>query len=38
VELEEATEELQASENWLYSALVSLESVENWPSELQGGS
>ncbi|MCE2791120.1 MAG: hypothetical protein ACK493_05825 [Planctomycetota bacterium] len=38
ISTEEAAEELQASENWLYSALVSLESLENWPSEMQGGS
>lgn len=27
-----------AEEDWLYSALVSLESTEDWPSEGQGGS
>jgi hypothetical protein len=36
--VEDAAEELQQSEDWLYSALVSLESLENWPSEEQGGS
>lgn len=27
-----------AEEDWLYSALVSLESIEDWPAEGQGGS
>ena len=36
--VEDAAEGLQQSEDWLYSALVSLESLENWPSEEQGGS
>lgn len=27
-----------AEEEWLYSALVSLESIEDWPAEGQGGS
>jgi|GEM_PF-942510 len=32
------TESQTLEEDWLYSALVSLESAEDWPSEGQGGS
>lgn len=35
---EETSESDAAEEGWLYSALVSLESTEDWPTEGQGGS
>lgn len=35
---EDPPEDEPESDDWLYAALVSLESLENWPTEEQGGS
>jgi hypothetical protein len=37
-ETNEPLEEESSEEDWLYAALVSLDSTEDWPTEGQGGS